>query len=666
MNVLRLFHVAGPMMVGLGMLISPLSAQQPKLREILRGHTAPVGIVAFSPDGKLLASCGNKSVMLRDMVAATPQTTLAQHSDGLLCLAFSPDGRTIASGSKDHSIVVFDVATGKLLATLTGHTKPVYSVAYSPDGKTLASSAEDHLIKLWDVATYKEKATLKDHGGSVYSVVFSPDGKTLASGSTDKTIKLWDAAYGTERATLKGHTETVYCVAFSPDGKTLASGSWDHTCKLWDVATGHEKATLKGHTDHVYSVAFSPDGQTLASGSGWVGPNELRVWDVATGKERAPVTPESDVVCTLAYSPDGKTLASGKWDSTVTLWDVKPSPVSANAAAPANPPPAAPVPPKQVKRVIRTDISLAVQAKQAAERAIPYIEKDGTTWIKDRKCISCHYVSYMVWSFHDASQRGFDIDRAKLAEWTDWSMNHAIGQGSEGPAQMLLARDRTDKSEKTATLIESLRDAIIKVQDKDGFWKPGGQLPAQKRPLSETTQVSTMWNVLALDSIDAPNEMGIESRDKALAWLNKTPPNGNDPAVSSEWHAARLLIDKKFGDAKQVEALRDKILAAQHPDGGWGFLWADPSDAFGTGVSLYALSQAGVPNSSAPIQQAWKFLIETQTEEGSWIVNGTKTATKDKPHPFSGFWGSTWALLGLSHSVSDPVLSAATSPSSVP
>ena len=101
--------------------------------------------------------------------------------------------------------------------------------------------------------------------------------------------------------------------------------------------------------------------------------------------------------------------------------------------------------------------------------------------------------------------------------------------------------------------------------------------------------------------------------------------------MSSEWYAVRLLIEKKFGDPKQVEVLRDKILAAQQSDGGWGWLWADKSDAFGTGVSVYALSQVGVPSSHPAIQKAWKFLIETQTDDGSWIVNGTKTAPRTSP-----------------------------------
>lgn len=323
-------------------------------------------------------------------------------------------------------------------------------------------------------------------------------------------------------------------------------------------------------------------------------------------------------------------------------------------------PEAAPATPTvKEKRAIRTDVSLALQARQAAERAIPYIEKDGTAWINDRKCVTCHYVAFMVWSFRDAGQRGFNVDQAKLAEWTDWSLNNAVGQGSEGPAQMLLARDRTDKSEATVKLIETLRDAIVKEQHNDGFWKPGGQLPSQKRPLTETTQVSTMWNLLALDALDPPNDRAIAARDKALEWLQKTPPNGAEPAASSEWYAARLLIEKKFGEPRQADALRDKILASQQPDGGWGWLSAEKSDAFGTGLSLYALSRTGTPHTHPAIERAWRFLIETQTDNGSWIVNGTKIATKDKPHPFSGFWGTTWALLGLSHSLPEAAAPAA-------
>src|SRR5262245_53162176 len=153
----------------------------------------------------------------------------------------------------------------KLRATLQGHTQPVVSVAFSPDGKTLASASYDGTLKLWDVTTAKERTTLQGHTGCVGTVAFNPDGKTLASaimGSPiadpdNNTIKLWDVTTSKERAILQGHEGMVYSVAFSPDGKTLASVSHDETVKLWNVATGKERTSFQGHTraDRVSSEA---------------------------------------------------------------------------------------------------------------------------------------------------------------------------------------------------------------------------------------------------------------------------------------------------------------------------------------------------------------------------------------------------------------------------
>jgi WD40 repeat protein len=196
------------------------------------------------------------------------------------------------------------------------HDAPVHCVAYSPDGKTLASGNVDKRVRLWDVTTGKEKAILKGHTGSVISVAWSPCGKMLASGSGDQTVKLWDVVTGKEKATLKGHEWSVDSIAYSPDGKKLASASGDDSVKLWDVATGKAKATLK-HTD-LWSVSWSPDGKTLASASA----NDVTLWDVATGKPKATLKGHVHPVNTVAYSPDGDSLASGSLDKTVRLWDV--------------------------------------------------------------------------------------------------------------------------------------------------------------------------------------------------------------------------------------------------------------------------------------------------------------------------------------------------------
>jgi TonB family protein len=251
--------------------------------------------------------------------------TLTDHSGWVTSGAFSPDGQTLANGSRDKTIKLWNVKTGNLLQTLTGHSKWVNSVAYSPDGQTLASGSSDKTIKLWNVKTGKLLQTLTGHSGWVISVAYSPDGQTLASGSFDKTIKLWNVRTGKLLQTLTGHSSLVNSVAYSPDGQTLASsGSGDKTIKLWNVKTGNLLQTLTGHSNHqfwqVWSVAYSPDGQTLASGSS---DKTIKMWNVKTGKLLQTLTGHSNWVRSLAYSPDGQTLASGSGDKTIKLWNIK-------------------------------------------------------------------------------------------------------------------------------------------------------------------------------------------------------------------------------------------------------------------------------------------------------------------------------------------------------
>ena len=160
----------------------------------------------------------------------------------------------------------------------------VRSVAFAPDGRSLASGSWDQTVRLWDLASGKEVRRLEGHTGNVDSVAFAPDGRSLASGSWDKTVRLWDLASDKEQRRFEGHTDTVASVAFPPDGRSLASGSWDNTIRLWDLASGKELRRLEGHTERARSVAFAPNGRSLASGSDDA---TIRLWDLASGKELA-------------------------------------------------------------------------------------------------------------------------------------------------------------------------------------------------------------------------------------------------------------------------------------------------------------------------------------------------------------------------------------------
>ncbi len=286
----------------------------------LKGHGC-VSSIAFGADGKRLASGSyDNTVKVWDAETGAELLTLKGHGNCVYSVAFSPDGKRLASGSADETVKVWDAETGGELLTLKGHGSFVYSVAFSPDGKRLASVGGHKTVKVWDVATGREVLKLKGHGNCVYSVAFSPDGKRLASGSADETVKVWDAETGAELLTLKEHGHVVRSVAFSPDGRRIASGIADTTVKVWDAETGKQLFTLKGHGRYVTSVAYSPDGNRLASGSG---DETVKVWDAETGKELLTLKGHGRAVDSVAFSPDGKRLASGSSDKTVRVWDAE-------------------------------------------------------------------------------------------------------------------------------------------------------------------------------------------------------------------------------------------------------------------------------------------------------------------------------------------------------
>lgn len=308
-------------------------------------------------------------------IASEPQTKIyAQlgHGDSISCLAFSPDGRTIVSGSNDNSIILWDAVSGRELHTLRGHTSRVTTVAFSVDGHTIVSGGWDSTIKVWDAISGAELRTLKvgsyvhklalypdghtlasvDKGidkqiklwdiyngnsletqtpiaGFTYnnnatSIAFSPDGRLIAIGSEKSTIRLLDIPSGQEIKTLTGHSGSIGTIAFSPDGQMIVSGSDDKTIKVWDVKSGRELRTLggmfSGHKEEIYQVAFSPDGRIIASSSK---DNSLKLWNAATGEEFRTINLEVGFADAIAFSPDGRNIITGGYNKTIVSWDIE-------------------------------------------------------------------------------------------------------------------------------------------------------------------------------------------------------------------------------------------------------------------------------------------------------------------------------------------------------
>jgi WD40 repeat protein len=314
----------------------------------------------FNPTGNLFATAIDNQIYLWS-VDGRQLLQLDGHTAWVRSLAFSQDGKILASGSHDHRIGLWNVETGKCLAQLTGHTSSVQSVAFSHDGKTLASGSNDKTIRLWNISTGQLYLVLQGHTNNLTFVTFHPKGQTLITASTDNTVRLWDIQTGKCLQIFNIAINWELAIALSHDGQTLVTGSNGNAVKFWDISTGECIKTLPDYNSFVWSIAFSSDDKTIVTGS----EDNIKIWDVETGQclqtlhehhqrvwlvDLHPSNPTllsitedqtiklwdissrrclktlkgySNWILSLSFSPDGQTLASSSQDQKVRLWDIK-------------------------------------------------------------------------------------------------------------------------------------------------------------------------------------------------------------------------------------------------------------------------------------------------------------------------------------------------------
>jgi len=291
-----------------------------RLLRILEGHAGSVYCVAVTPDGcRVVSGSGDKTLKLWDYATGALLQTLKGHSTGVSCVAVTPDGGQVVSGSWDETLKLWNLESGVLLRTFEGHSDDVNCVVVTPDGSRAVSGSKDNTLKLWDLEEGVLLRTFEGHSDSVSSVSVTPDGSRAVSGSEDNTLKLWDLEEGVLLRTFEGHSDSVFSVSVTPDGARIVSGSLDTEVTLWDLASGDMVRSQKGHSRCVACVAVTPAGDRAVSGSH---DDTLRVWDLNSGALVSELDAGSTVFC-VAVTPGGSHAVAGTSDFVLKICNIE-------------------------------------------------------------------------------------------------------------------------------------------------------------------------------------------------------------------------------------------------------------------------------------------------------------------------------------------------------
>ena len=301
------------------------------MRFACHGHNSRITAVAWSPDGRHLASASyDKSARIWESTHGSREIVYRGHVDRVQALAWSPDGKRIASASSDRTVQIWDAISGSALFTYHGHGLPVMALAWSPDSTRIASGGDDKTVQVWDANSGALLYTHRGHMGRVQAIAWSPDGTRIASGGDDKTVQVWllvrpkRSFFSTllsstpGNSTYRGHAAKVYALAWAAGGQRIASVSADKTLQVWDALGSKKYFIYRSNGASLKSIAWSPDGRYLAAGGN---DKMAHIWDAVTRQGVYTYHGHTNYVTSLAWSPDGKLLASASVDRTIQVWE---------------------------------------------------------------------------------------------------------------------------------------------------------------------------------------------------------------------------------------------------------------------------------------------------------------------------------------------------------
>ena len=282
------------------------------------GHSNQVVGLDFSPDGRWLATASyDKTVRVWNIASKSPPHILRGHEQGVNAVAISPEGKLLASGSWDHNVIIWDYTSGKKLNTFKRHRSGVATLAFTPDGNTLLSGDYKGIINVWDIKKNRWLGSLLGHKLGIQTIVVSADGMTAASAGADKKIHMWDLTSLSEVQKITGHTGLIKALIFTPDGKSLLSGGTENSVFMWNLENGEQVGTFGGNLHSVNSLSISSDGRRLL-----ISDHDLvNIWDIKTGKELSSMRHHKGIVSSAKFSPNNNLVASASLDNSVKLWE---------------------------------------------------------------------------------------------------------------------------------------------------------------------------------------------------------------------------------------------------------------------------------------------------------------------------------------------------------